>query len=92
MKCQDKSTIKLSSNIIKKSTADMAIGMYIPFEYKSSLFRDVRMYNQLSAAQQQQHLKQFFYAENIEDDGVRYPEKTENEEKCAGCKFREICY
>lgn len=92
MKCQDRTTLKLKSNVITKRQADRSIGLYIPFEYKNNIYRDVRMFNQLTSKQKEEQVKEFFYAKEIISDDLRYPNKKENEDLCKGCKYYEICH
>lgn len=90
MNCKEKTTLKLSSNIISKYKG--RIGWYIPVELKSKEFRDIRMIDNLSPQQQKQLLKEQFLSKEIREDVERYSEKKENVELCKNCKYKDICF
>ena len=92
MNCNEKTTLKLSPNIISKTKGDKKLGVYIPVELKQAEFRDKRLFGLLTPDQQKQLEKQLFWAQNVYDDNERFPEKLENKEQCRDCIYREICY
>ena len=92
MNCKEKTTLKLSSNVITKGMAQNLMGLYLPMELKSSECRDVRLRPYLSDNQKLQLDKALFYAHEIRDDSVRYPEKEENFNKCKNCEYKDICF
>ena len=61
-------------------------------ELKSKEYRDVRLRGCLSKRQQMQLDKQLFWTDVVRVDEERYPEKTENVEKCKYCQYKDICY
>ena len=91
MNCKEKTTLKLSSNVITKGMAHL-IGLYLPMDLKSSEYKDNRLEDNLSDNQKLQLDKALFYAHEIRDDSVRYPEKEENFNKCKNCEYKDICF
>lgn len=92
MNCKEKTTLKLSSNLITKTICNGKIGVYIPMELKSKEQRDVRLRDYLSENQKKQLDKGLFWTDNIRDEKERYPNKKENFEKCKNCQYKDICY
>lgn len=92
MNCKEKTTLKLSSNVITKGMAQAGIGLYLPMDLKSSEYKDVRLRLYLTDNQNLQLEKALFYAHEIRDDSVRYPEKEENFNKCKNCEYKDICF
>ena len=91
MNCSEKTTLKLTSNIICKNR-NQSVGLYIPMEMKSKEYKDVRLEHYLSKEQKRQIIKKTFYADDVWEDEERYPNKPENTELCANCPCRDICY
>ena len=92
MNCKEKTTLKLSSNIISKAIGEKRIGVYIPVELKPKEYQDVRLRGTLSERQKKQLDKQLFWTDDVWEDEERYPEKKENLELCKDCKYKDICF
>ena len=92
MDCKEKTTLKLSSNIISKEIGYKKLGLYIPFDLKPTEYKYPGLREYLTDRQKNQLDKQYFYAKEIIDDELRYPEKEENIEKCRTCQYKDICF
>ena len=90
MKCKQKSSLKLVSNIILKETKNLEL--YIPFELKPKEYKDVRVRDQLSPKQKKQHDKELFRAKEIRESFERFPNKIENYEMCRDCEYKDRCF
>lgn len=91
MNCKEKTTLKLSSNVIPNAMQNW-IGLYIPVDLKPQNEIDKRLIDTLSPRQKKQLEKRLFVAKDIRDDEERYPEKKENFELCKDCEYKDICY
>ena len=92
MYCKEKSTLKLSSNIITKKMGENHLECYLPIELKPKYNRDIRLRPYLSEQQRLQLDKELFYAKKVYDDKEPYPEKKENIENCKNCQYKDICF
>ena len=90
MKCKQKSSLKLVSNIILKETKNLEL--YIPLELRPKEYKDVRAEHLLSPKQKEQLLKELFRAKEIRESFERFPNKIENYEMCKDCKDKDKCF
>lgn len=92
MNCQEKTTLKLSSNIVSKELGNGKLGVYIPVDLKLAQYRDARLRDCLSERQKVQADKQLFFADEVITDLQRYPMRKENLQMCKDCEYKDICY
>jgi hypothetical protein len=92
MNCKQKTTLKLSSNIISKAIGDKKLGVYIPVELKPKEYKDVRLRDSLSERQKRQLEKQLFWTDDVWENEERYPDRKENVEMCQDCQYKDICF
>ena len=92
MNCKERTSLKLSSNIISEKSGRSCVGAYVPAELQPDEFKDERVIHCLTERQRKQVYKRLFETRRIKEDEERFPEKPENIEMCKGCEYRDICF
>lgn len=93
MKCKEKTTLKLSSNVISQDVDTRGeLGWYVPVDLLPKGCHDVRLLHELSEKQRRQIQRELLWAEEIYEDKEKYPDKKENAAICKDCQYKDICF
>lgn len=92
MNCKERTSLKLSSNIISEKSGRGCVGVYVPTDLKPNEYKDVRLVHYLTDRQKKQLYKQLFETMRTKEDEKHFPEKKENIEMCKDCEYKDICF